>query len=224
MPKMSDGRIALVALIALAAWLLIGLPLLYLPSASYENVHGEILGVKYGEWLLFAATMGLWWATWRLVKGADGTSERQLRAYVSVEAGAMFRQSKRKRLRFEFRPNIVNNGTTPAKDVRVVSFIRNVPTAIPDNFDYRLSHTIGSVSTIGPRQSRFHSIVANRNLTIAELREIQNGTNVFHAYGTVIYTDIFGIGRTTNFSFIIFPGKSSQFAVWHYTAQNNDAD
>jgi hypothetical protein len=32
MPKISDGRIALVALIALAAWLLIGLPLLYLPS------------------------------------------------------------------------------------------------------------------------------------------------------------------------------------------------
>jgi hypothetical protein len=222
MPKMSEGKIAIGALIALAAWLLIGLPLLYLPSEGH--VHGEILDVKYGEWLLFAATMGLWWATWRLVKGADETSERQLRAYVSVEAGAMFRQSKRKRLKFEFRPIIVNNGTTPAKDVRVVSFIRNVPPAIPDNFDYRLSHITGSVTTIGPRQSRFHSVVASRNLTIAELREIQGGTNVFHAYGTVIYTDIFGISRTTNFSFIIFPGKSSQAAVWHYTAKNNDAD
>jgi hypothetical protein len=45
MPKMSEGKIAIGALIALAAWLLIGLPLLYLPSEGH--VHGEILDVKY---------------------------------------------------------------------------------------------------------------------------------------------------------------------------------
>jgi hypothetical protein len=83
MPKTSDGKIALVALIALAGWLLIGLPFLYLPSE--KHVHGEILGVKYGEWLLFAATMGLWWATWRLVKSAEKTAERQLGAYIGIE-------------------------------------------------------------------------------------------------------------------------------------------
>jgi hypothetical protein len=54
MPKFSDEKIALVALIAFAAWLFVGLPILYLPSQ--EHVHGEILGVKYGEWLLFLAT------------------------------------------------------------------------------------------------------------------------------------------------------------------------
>jgi hypothetical protein len=34
MPETTDGRIALVALVALAAWLLIGLPLIYLPTGS----------------------------------------------------------------------------------------------------------------------------------------------------------------------------------------------
>jgi flagellar basal body-associated protein FliL len=34
MPKTADGRIALVALIAIAVWLLIGLPLIYLPAGA----------------------------------------------------------------------------------------------------------------------------------------------------------------------------------------------
>jgi hypothetical protein len=82
MQKTTDGKIALVALIAFAAWLLIVLPLLYLPGQGHS--HGEILGVKYGEWLLFLATMALFWATWRLVNGAERTAERQLRAYVMI--------------------------------------------------------------------------------------------------------------------------------------------
>jgi hypothetical protein len=83
MGKTVDEKIALVALIAFAVWLFVVLPLLYLPSQVH--VHGEILEVKYGEWLLFLATMALFWATWRLVKGAEKTAERQLRAYVFVQ-------------------------------------------------------------------------------------------------------------------------------------------
>jgi hypothetical protein len=49
MPKISDCRIALVALIALAVWLFVCLPLLYLPS--HDQVQGELLGVRYGEWV-----------------------------------------------------------------------------------------------------------------------------------------------------------------------------
>jgi hypothetical protein len=83
MGKNVDEKIALVALIAFAAWLFVVLPLLYLPSQ--DHVHSEILGVKYGEWLLFLATAALFWATWRLVTGAEKTAERQLRAYLFVQ-------------------------------------------------------------------------------------------------------------------------------------------
>jgi hypothetical protein len=113
MPKISDGRIALVALIALAAWLLIGLPLLYLPSEGH--VHGELLGVKYGEWLLFAATMGLWWATWRLVRGAEKTAERQLGAYIGVEWCRVATNDGG--VTFTVEVQIKNAGQTPAYDV-----------------------------------------------------------------------------------------------------------
>jgi hypothetical protein len=182
------------------------------------------LGIKPGEWLLAIVTWMLWLATARLVNDGKRTAERQLRAYVSVESGGMLRQSQKKRMRFEFRPNVINNGQTPANDVRIVSFLRIGAPAIPDNFDYNLLPIPGSVSTIGPRQGRFHSIVASRNLAIPQLREIQSGASVFHIYGKVTYSDIFGVERTTNFSFIIFSGKNSQNAVWHYTPQHYDAD
>jgi hypothetical protein len=181
------------------------------------------LGIKPGEWLLAIVTWMLWLATVRLVNDGKRTAERQLRAYVSVESGGMFRQSRKRRLRFEFRPNVINNGQTPANDVRIVSFLRISAPAIPDSFDYSLLPIQGSVNTIGPRQGRFHSIVASQNLAIPQLREIQKGSFVFHIYGKVTYSDIFGVERATNFSFIIFPGKSSQGAVWHYTPQHNDA-
>jgi hypothetical protein len=89
------------------------------------------LGIKPGEWLLSIITLMLWGATVGLVRGADKTAEKQLRAYVSVESGVMFRQKKG--LRFEFRPNVINNGLTPAKDVRIVSNLGVVSPVIPEN-------------------------------------------------------------------------------------------
>jgi len=43
MPKISEGTIALVALIVLAAWLLIGLPIIYLPNANHEGAQSFAL-------------------------------------------------------------------------------------------------------------------------------------------------------------------------------------
>ena len=99
MPKTADGRIILVALGAFAAWLFVGLPLLYLPPQ--DHVRGEILGVKYGEWLLFLATMGLWWATLHLAVEGKLASEKtiaemrrigeaQVRAYVDISSSEIF--------------------------------------------------------------------------------------------------------------------------------------
>ena len=113
MPKTADGRIALVALVMFAAWFLIGLPLLYLPSQ--DHVRGEMLGVKYGEWLLFLATMGLWWATWRLVKSSEKTAERQLRAYVNISVA----RATAVDFNINYYVEAKNFGQTPAYNVRL---------------------------------------------------------------------------------------------------------
>jgi hypothetical protein len=44
---MTDGRIALIALIAFAVWFSVGLPLIYLPDSI--RLPSEILGIKLGE-------------------------------------------------------------------------------------------------------------------------------------------------------------------------------
>jgi hypothetical protein len=217
MTKTPDGTFA--------AWLFVGLPLLYLPNE--DHVHGEILGVKYGEWLLFAATLGLWFATWQLVKGTDRTAERQLRAYVSVEPGDGFRQSIKRKSLFEFRPIIVNNGSTPAKDVTVNSNVGITAPNIPANFDYGLArrpNPLASVTTIGSQRNKFHSAIFFRNVTLAEARALLKGHLAFHVYGSVEYTDIFDRKRVSNFSFLIFVGQRRSTNIWHSTDRHNNSD
>jgi hypothetical protein len=112
MPKNSEVKIALIALIALAAWLFVGLPLLYLPPQ--DHVHGEFLGVKFGEWLLFLATVALAVTTWLLVKGAEKTAERQLRAYVCLFGGSIILQRVEQEVFIEGYVTLKNFGATPA--------------------------------------------------------------------------------------------------------------
>lgn len=51
MKNCKDRPVAIIALIFFAAWLFIGLPLIYAPGE--RHVHSEGLGVTHGEWLLF---------------------------------------------------------------------------------------------------------------------------------------------------------------------------
>ena len=64
-----------------------------------------------GLWL---ATNKLWEAGERQLKHLGDTAAMELRAYISVETGTNFRQSRRHKTVFEFRPVVRNNGTTPA--------------------------------------------------------------------------------------------------------------
>lgn len=178
--------------------------------------------------VLAISTIGLWIVThslWRAGETqrnlAEDTAERQLRAYVSVEAGQNGRQ--RKGYKFDFRPVLINNGLTPAADVQIISNVGVVPPLIPSNFDYSLPPAPNpSITTIGPRQSRVHTLIFHRKLTFAEMRGIAKGTLVFHVYGTVSYKDVFGRARRTNFSMnILIPSKKLR-SHWGYTERHND--
>jgi hypothetical protein len=61
------------------------------PSSQNQHQHGgeyasdiSILGIKPGEWLIGIVTWLLWLATVNLVREAENTGKRQLRAYVHV--------------------------------------------------------------------------------------------------------------------------------------------
>jgi hypothetical protein len=57
--------------------------------------------------LLFLAILALWWSTRKLVRGAEKTAERQLRAYVSIT------QVKIIRMRRSIAVEFTNSGQTP---------------------------------------------------------------------------------------------------------------
>lgn len=219
MPKTSDCKIALLALIAFAAWLYVGLPLLYLPY----HLSGELLGVKYGEWLLFLATAWLAWGTWRLVEGADKTAERQLRAYVLVETARVVSAYGDGRMRVweadtghggepipidsGYQPLAIftfkNFGQTPAQDVEMFGNVAIVPWPIREVDLPELDLGMGSREIIGPGGTRrkIELFAQPHPITPQEWAGLTNGTQALVFFGEVRYVDAFNKKRITRYRY-----------------------
>ncbi|MBW5438605.1 hypothetical protein FXB41_28730 [Bradyrhizobium canariense] len=192
---MSENRIALIALFALGGWLFIGLPMIYLPEHS--ELFKEPLGIKPGEWLLSLATLGLWYATWRLVKGADQNAERQLRAYVHVHDAEVLHDDD------EWSPNIritiKNFGQTPARRVQH-RIGHNITLAGPGDFTLRADQFI---SDLGPGQTLVKTMILSREMWHRLLRPIMKAGSGY-VFGDITYQDaIAGETRTTTYRFKI---------------------
>jgi hypothetical protein len=188
---MSQCKISLIALIAFAAWLFVGLPMIYLPDHS--EFLKEPLGIKPGEWLLAFATFGLWYATWRLVKGADQTAERQLRAYV----GAFEMSLSTSMGTFSSVIKTKNFGSTPASNFRTSIRMSCLPvpvTSTPMHEPDWLSNGVAlmpneEVTTVcelfvGPALGQIYSDVVAGRLAIC-------------LSGYIDYCDAFGHARRT---------------------------
>jgi hypothetical protein len=207
MPKMSDCRTALFALIAFAAWLFVGLPFLY--ASSQSNVHGEILGVKYGEWLLFGATMGLWWATWLLVKGAEKTAERQLRAYLFPDAIIITDIESYP----EVTVTIKNSGQTPAQEHSIWATMGVASFPNCDSPTRPNGPPNSSMGPLAPGATTHFFIVPQPRITAHDLQEIREGRAAIYLTGGIEYRDAFGKSRYTNFCYVRAADDSSrQFA------------
>jgi hypothetical protein len=188
----TQDKIALIALVVLAAWLLIGLPLIYLPSA--EHVHGEILGVKYGEWLLFFATIMLAWTTWLLVKGAEKTAERQLRAYViTLPTGIALDRDKIDLIGINFTNK--NSGQTPAYKTQLRAIVRQLPKPLPKGFVFEVPDVQEYAETaIGPGQDVSGVKWTSVTETPAQITAAGDG---IYLYAITSYLDAFGKIRNT---------------------------
>jgi len=175
--------------------------------------------------LLSVITFGL------ILSGADQqrTTRAQLRAYLTVEPGKSFRQSRKRNFRFEMRPNVVNVGQTPASNVAILSKVDFITLPIPPDFNFKLiapqNLPPGSRATIGPGKDKYHGAIIGRQLTWRELRDHATAKKLFHVWGVVTYTDIFKIKRHTYFSYLVFfPLKVSQEVIWNTTDRHNYYD
>jgi hypothetical protein len=157
----------------------------------------QLFGVRLGELLLVVVTWMLWYATRRLVKGADRTAERQLRAYIYIE-----------KVRFKLtgdlcniKYRIKNFGQTPAYNVRVLSAAAVVDwnNGVPQ---IPIPNEVETLGSMAPREDFFW--LEQKADIAADRASIEGGTRAIFLVGTIVYEVAFEIrARETNFSYYI---------------------
>src|SRR6266446_1647796 len=150
-------------------------------------------GVFVATVILAIATGALGYATHRLVKGAEQTAERQLRAYVHVRDVRMLLMNS------GYDPNIhviiKNYGQTPA------SSITNTFKCIPildrtreREFNFDQAQTV-ELADLAPTQRVFSTPQLSINYW-ASIKPLLHGKQqMFYVFGRIDYQDVFGQAR-----------------------------
>jgi hypothetical protein len=179
-----------------------------------------------GTLALGGVTLWLVRKTDGLIRSAEKSSERQLRAYLSV-AGMTFVEQNPQGAKFEVKTVIKNFGQTPAHDVRFRGRVEVLATNVIQNFDFNLIE-IGTPegAFVGPTQEKFYSNILDRNLTQAEIADLLNpaGAHKLIIWGTVWYKDAFGRSRHTNFCRVALWITAGTQPNWLDMTRYNDAD
>ena len=186
------------------------LPFLYSVQAEAASEHGEefwppIWGVslKITDTLIVAFTFGLFVATWllyratrKLVLGAEETSERELRAYVSAEPKPLQKQANNS---WVSELEIKNSGQTPAYAVTITVFME-VFAEPPSEQDFNVPvEETGSRISVPPGGTGRQAL--RRSLSEDELDQVWKGRKNLYVFGQINYRDAFNKSRYTKFRF-----------------------
>lgn len=143
--------------------------------------------------LLTAVTWGLWWATRRLVRGADQTAERQLRAYLGIDKSGFKNNTYFAEYEISFR----NFGATPANNVRI-----RLDTDLRDTDDDRpftINSDFQSYGPLSPTQNTVVLAEEDTDFDTAEWASVYNGSRILYLFGEVLYEDCFSRTRSLKF-------------------------
>lgn len=114
--------------------------------------------------------------TMRLGIEQSATTRAQLRAYLSVVIGLGVNQDRVRELKFEAKPFILNNGETPAYNVRVrikAEILTDVQ--IPNFVFIEPPDVPQSQASIGPKENRTMSGLLDRYVPDDEVQDICDG-------------------------------------------------
>ena len=142
--------------------------------------------------LLFLATVALFWATRDLVYDAKHNAQRQLRAYVfaqNVESFWTAEKATETILKWTFFPVWKNSGQTPTKNMmsNVNMWVGEEAGPLPANFDFP-DYGKPARTMIGPG-AVMHG--EKLELTVAQLQKIRAGTAHAYIWAWVEYNDVF---------------------------------
>ncbi|WP_172592463.1 hypothetical protein, partial [Nitrosomonas supralitoralis] len=181
-------------------------------TISQTNHDGELKNVKKEEgwfsklladpiafftFLLFLATVALWWATRRLVQGAEDTAQRQLRAYVSINLDEKMFFDSDGLLNAPFITK--NNGVTPANFMLCSLHIGLFRFPLDTELDPPNYSPTSSNSSLFPGEQVRQYATLPRELNQTETQVIENGEGAIYVWGEVRYKDVFNKQRSTQF-------------------------
>lgn len=144
--------------------------------------------------LLFFATLALWWSTRRLVKGAEETAERQLRAYICVKAVTLMNFNVGSQP--IFRVTFENTGQTPAYNVRSCIKMETFEIPLPEELPEQLTREVGF--NLGAGQPSEIREPINVVIMQDDIVALTSNKIAIIAWGKIIYEDIFGKTYYTN--------------------------
>jgi hypothetical protein len=147
--------------------------------------------------LLTVVTALLWWATRRLVKGAEDTAERQLRAYLFIDEAQLIVSDAAATVASTIR----NFGQTPAKRIRNTARITIQPAAYPFAFEPLEHVDAPGNAMLGPR-THLNSTqpVQYPQDGYPLLALLESGATTVYFQSLITYEDFFGKTRTTNYT------------------------
>lgn len=170
---------------------------------------------------LFFATVLLWWSTRRLVKAADNTAQKELRAYVGAKTAAVTFIVQD----FSIRTKIKNTGQTPAFHAHLWNELALVEHPIPKGFKFQAApeKINGPRYVIFPGSGIFFTTQPDNPFTQQEIQDIAAGRKRIYHWGEIRYKDIFENHRHTWFRIYWRAEAGPSFGTWIFDEEGNDA-
>lgn len=144
--------------------------------------------------LLFFATAALWWSTRRLVKGADMTAKKELRAYLGVSGEVSFITPNHIRASVE----LLNTGKTPAHNVTY--FIDGAIRIPTENKIFEEGIQDPRKAPLVPGATRTLGYEFP-NVSDVDMESLRKDEKVIFIWGSVKYVDIFGETQLLSFRY-----------------------
>jgi hypothetical protein len=152
---------------------------------------------------------------------------QQMRAYLSVRINTGAYQDRVANVPFGVNPMLINTGQTPAYKVRYIAKAAVLPFSLADDFSFPpLDEPRAIFGLLAPQQNMImNAFVEGPFFNDLEAEEIKRGRGRrIYIWGRVIYEDVTGEQRYTNFAHNIFwlslPGEPT---YGNYVDRNNDA-
>jgi flagellar basal body-associated protein FliL len=182
-----------------------------------HDSHNEILAAF--TIVLAIATIFLWFTISDLVRGAEQTAQRQLRAHIGVttrEVPSLIVGEKQSAGVF-----FTNHGQTPALRVRYRGDVRILKNGLPSGLP-RITKFRVDCLPLNPGQKIPIVYETSGELTVVDERAIRDDVCRFYSYGEIEYFDVFGRRRITTYRFMYGGSRLISGGHWAVCKNGND--